>query len=275
MKKKYHFLAGLPRSGNTLLSAILNQNPDIYSSPLSPLSTTMFETWQGFKIEHNVRNNENRERTARLISSMPDTFYSDIQKPIIFDREKAWGTPENLNIIRSHITSTPKILFTVRSITEILASFINMNAVYLKHEAYEAGLYTSNYLSRNDLICEYLMAPNRDIDKGLLSLSSAMMPWNTGVFHIIEYNDLVLKPEETMTKVYEFLELENYKHNFSKIIKVETDNDEAIGLPYNLHSIRESISKSSTSTDVLSDYIKSKYANMEFWRDNSLLKIGE
>jgi hypothetical protein len=49
------------------------------------------------------------------------------------------------------------------------------------------------------------------------------MPWNTGIFHIIEYNDLVLKPEETMTKVYEFLELDDYKHNFSKIIKVVSE----------------------------------------------------
>jgi sulfotransferase len=275
MKKKYHFLAGLPRSGNTLLSAILNQNPDIYSSPLSPLSTTMFETWQGFKTEHNFRNDENRKRTTKLISSMPDTFYNDIEKPIIFDREKAWGTPENLSIIRNYITPNPKILFTVRSITEILASFINMDATYIKNGAYEAGLYKANYLNKNDLICEYLMSPGRDIDKGLLSLSSAFMPWNIGVFHIIEYNDLVLKPEETMAKVYEFLELDNYKHNFSKIIKVETDNDEVIGLPYNLHNVRKSISKSSTSTDVLSDYIKHKYANVEFWRDNSLLKIGE
>jgi sulfotransferase len=275
MEKKYHFLAGLPRSGNTLLSAILNQNPDIYSSPLSPLSNTMFEAWQGFRFEHNVRNDENRKRTTKLISSMPDAFYSDIEKPIIIDREKAWGTPENLNIIRSHITLTPKILFTVRSITEILASFINMNATYLKHEAYEAGLYASNYLNKNDLICEYLMTPNRDIDKGLLSLSQAMMPWNTGVFHIIEYDDLVLKPEETMAKVYKFLDLDNYAHDFSKIIKVETDNDAGLGLPDNLHDVRKSISKSSTSTDVLSDYIKHKYANMEFWRDGSLLKIGD
>jgi hypothetical protein len=150
-----------------------------------------------------------------------------------------------------------------------------MDATYIKNGAYEAGLYKANYLNKNDLICEYLMSPGRDIDKGLLSLSSAFMPWNIGVFHIIEYNDLVLKPEETMAKVYEFLELDNYKHNFSKIIKVETDNDEVIGLPYNLHNVRKSISKSSTSTDVLSDYIKHKYANVEFWRDNSLLKIGE
>ncbi len=29
MNKKYFFITGLPRTGNTLLSSLLNQNPDI------------------------------------------------------------------------------------------------------------------------------------------------------------------------------------------------------------------------------------------------------
>ena len=33
--QKMFFLSGLPRTGNTLLSAILNQNPDIYCTPIS------------------------------------------------------------------------------------------------------------------------------------------------------------------------------------------------------------------------------------------------
>jgi sulfotransferase len=117
------------------------------------------------------------------------------------------------------------------------------------------------------------MVLNGDIDKGLLSLASAFYPENKGMFHIVEYNDLVLNPEETMNKIYDFLELPHYEHNFSKIEKVETDNDEAIGLPKDLHDIRKSLSQSSTSLDVLSDYIKHKYSDMEFWRDNSTMKI--
>ena len=38
----YYFMAGLPRSGSTLLSALLNQNPDIHSEPSSPLCGMMF-----------------------------------------------------------------------------------------------------------------------------------------------------------------------------------------------------------------------------------------
>lgn len=39
MKQKYYFMAGLPRAGNTVLSAILNQNPRVQVSANSFVAT--------------------------------------------------------------------------------------------------------------------------------------------------------------------------------------------------------------------------------------------
>ena len=274
MNKTYHFLAGLPRSGNTLLSAIFNQNPEIYSTPLSPLPSFMYNIAKDLgSLEQLIRSSENTIKTEIFLSSFMDNYYKEVEKPVVIDREKAWGTPANLNLIKQSVTPTPKIIFTVRDNLEIIASFINMDADYLKREAYDSGYYMANYRSEKDLVAEAMMRPNGDIDKGLLSLASAFYPENKGMFHIVEYNDLVFNPDETMDKIYDFLELPHYEHNFSKIEKVETDNDEAIGLPKNLHDVRKSLSQSSTSLDILSDYIRHKYSNMEFWRKDSLLRV--
>ena len=274
MDKTYHFLAGLPRSGNTLLSALLNQNPSIYSTPLSPLSTFMYNFSNTVNTtEQVIRNDENKIKSEIFLSSFLDNFYKEVEKPVVIDREKAWGTPANLNLIKTYVTPTPKIIFTVRDILEIIASFVKMDAQYLKDESFGAGYYINNYRSPKDLISEHLMVLNGDIDKGLLSLASAFYPENAGMFHIVEYNDLVFNPDETMNKIYDFLEMPHYQHNFNKIVKIEKDNDEIIGLPKNLHEIRKSLSQSSTSLDILSDYIKHKYSNMEFWRENSTMKV--
>jgi len=274
MDKIYHFLAGLPRSGNTLLSALLNQNPNIYSTPLSPLPTFMYDfSNTANTAEQAVRNDENKIKSEIFLSSFLDNFYKEVEKPVVIDREKSWGTPANLDLVKKYITPTPKIIFTVRDILEIIASFVKMDAQYLKNNAADASYYIGNYRSPKDLVCEYLMALNGDIDKGLLSLASAFYPENKGMFHIVEYNDLVFNPDETMAKIYDFLEMPYYEHNFNKIEKVEQDNDEAIGLPKNLHDIRKSLSQSSTSLDILSDYIKHKYSNMEFWRENATMKV--
>jgi sulfotransferase len=274
MDKTYHFLAGLPRSGNTLLSAILNQNPDIYSTPLSPLPNLMWDYVNSCSHTEQInRNKENQINAEILLSSFFDTFYKDVDKPVVIEREKGWGTPANLDIIKRFITPTPKIIITVRNVLEIIASFIAMDSDYLKINVANSDAFLNNYRSSEDSIAEYLMKPNGDIDKALLSLASAFYPENKGMFHIVEYNDLILKPEETMSGIYEFLEMPDYKHDFNNIKKVESDNDEVLGLPKNLHDIRKSLSKSSTSTGILSDYIKHKYSNMEFWRDCSLMKV--
>lgn len=274
MDKTYHFLASLPRSGNTLLSAILNQNPDIYSSPLSPLPSLMWDYVNSCsRTEQINRNKENEDRAKELLSSFFDTFYKNIDKPVIIDRDKDWGTPANLNLIKEYVTPTPKIIVTVRDILEIIASFIALDADYLKNNSANSGAFINNYRSPKDSIAEYLMQPNGDIDKALLGLASAFYPENKGIFHIVEYNDLMLKPEETMSGIYKFLDMPNYEHDFKKIEKVESDNDTLLGLPDNLHDVRKSLSKSKTSTDILSDYIKHKYSNMEFWRDGSLMKV--
>jgi sulfotransferase len=274
MNKTYHFLAGLPRSGNTLLSAIFNQNPEIYSTPLSPLPTYMFDFANAYStIEQSLRNEENKVKSETFLSSFLDNYYKDVEKPVIIDREKAWGTPANLEIIKKFVNPKPKIIFTVRDILEIIASFIKMDADYLKREVYQKNGFINNYRSQKDIICEHLMSPLEDIDKSLLSLASAFYPENKGIFHIVEYRDLVSKPEETMNGIYDFLEIPHYSHNFKKIEKLEKDNDEVLGLPKNLHDIKKSLSKSSTDTDILSDYIKHKYSNMEFWRKDSLMKV--
>jgi sulfotransferase len=274
MDKSYHFLAGLPRSGNTLLSAILNQNPEIYSTPLSPLPSLMWDYKNTCNnLEQTNRNMENSIRSDKQLHSFFDIYYKDVNKPIIIDREKSWGTPANLNLIKEYITPTPKIIFTVRDILDIIASLINIDSGYLTNSAENNGAFINYYRSTNDSIAEYIMQANGDLDKSLLSLSSAFLPENKGMFHIVEYNDLILKPEETMYGIYKFLELPDYKHDFNNIQKIESDNDEILGLPKNLHDIRKSLSKSPTSTDILSDYIKHKYSNLEFWRDDSIMKV--
>jgi sulfotransferase len=274
MNKTYHFLSGLPRSGNTLLSAILNQNPEIYSSPLSPVNYFMWDMDNSLQhIQHINRNEENKIKSKMFLSSFINNFYKDIKEPVIIDREKMWGTPVNLGLIKEYITPTPKIIFTVRDVLDIIASFVRMDADYINRDMTNNGYYFANYRSYADSIAEHLMTVNGEIDKSLLSLASAFYPENKDMFHIVEYNDLVFKTEETMSGIYKFLELPEYQHNFEAIEKVEIDNDEAVGLPKNLHEVRKSISESTTNLDILSDYIKHKYSNMEFWRDNALMKV--
>lgn len=261
--KTYHFLAGLPRSGNTVLSSILNQNPQIYSSPLSPICGMLWD------FEQAIANNENaiRQNTKaeQISNQIIINYYENIKQEIIIDREKAWATPANLQTIKKYITPTPKIIFTYRPVIEILASFISLlpERSYIDIEMEQANYWYKNYLTKNDNRCDYIMRPFGQMDKILFSVNEILKPENKNMFCLIKYDEIINDPQNTMDKIYKFLELPTYKHNFNKIQKLEKDNDEALGQPKNLHEIRPQLKKvSKDPKEVLSEYVINKYSNI-------------
>jgi sulfotransferase len=265
MEKNYYFLAGLPRSGNTVLSSILNQNKKIYCSPLSPLPTIFWDFHQDiFQTENALRLN-NKDPMINIGKNIIKNYYSEIKKPIIIDREKAWATPPNLKMIKEYITPNPKIIFTVRPIIEILASFINIlpDNSYIDVEMQQQGWWYKDYLSKNDNRCDFLMQPKGSIDQILLSFNEIVKHENKDMFCIISYDNIVNNPQETMNKIYNFLELPEYNHNFNKIIKLEKDNDEMFNYPKNMHEIRSTLNKiSKDPKKILSEYVINKYSNI-------------
>ena len=64
------FLAGLPRSGSTVLSALLNQHPEVHTSATSGLCEVMFKTfhaWKGSLAEQAAPDIEQAKRMLVLL----------------------------------------------------------------------------------------------------------------------------------------------------------------------------------------------------------------
>jgi sulfotransferase len=265
--KTYYFLAGFPRSGNTLLSSILNQNPKIYSSPLSPISTMLWNYEKSAYQIENVIRLKNKKPILNIGKNIINNYYSDINKPIIFDREKVWATEGNLNLIKQYITPQPKIVFTVRPIIDILTSFMNIlpEHSFIDIEMKNNDWWSKDYLTKNDNRCDYLMRPFGLIDKSLLCINQIIKKENKNMFCVIEYDNIINNSQNIMDKIYNFLELPTHQHDFNNIKKLEIDNDEDLGQPANLHEIRPQLKKiSQDPKEVLSEYVINKYSNIGY-----------
>lgn len=263
--KTYHFLSGFPRSGGTLLAALLNQNPEIYASPLSPIVSMLWDYNKTIKEEESVKRLENKEPITNVGKGIIVNYYQNINKPIIFDREKAWATTGNLEMIKKYITPTPKIIVTVRPVLEILSSWISLltETSFIDIEMKESGWWYKDYLTKNDNRCDYIMRPSGQMDRMLFSINEIIKPENKNAICLIKYDDLINMPQETMDKIYNFLELPTHKHNFNKIKKLEKDNDEVLGHPTNIHEVRPQLKKiSKDPKEVLSEYVINKYSNI-------------
>ena len=88
-------------------------------------------------------------------------------------------------------------------------------------------------------------------------------------FYLIEYNDLINKPKETIDGVYKFLNIPPFEHNFNTFKQFTVQNhsydDTIVGK--NLHTIKEE-GLSKTIHKPLPQSIIDKYNNLNFWRNN-------
>lgn len=265
MDKTFHLMAGLPRSGSTILTAILNQHPDLYVSPQTDLLQMLYTlhkdipTYESFNAELRSAGYEN------VLKKLPYTFYEDINKSVIIDKNRGWGTPYNFDNLSKFMNSDVKVILTLRPILEVLASFIrkaNKNPNnYIDSAMANTDFFPSYYRNIQDARCDYLMRPNGDIDKSLLSIFNLIKNHKDKV-KVVWYSDLISNPDTTLDSIIKFLNLSKFQFNLNSIKETDKHNDiNAFGIK-DLHTIKSTLSTSKRDpSKVLSDYIINKYKN--------------
>lgn len=271
MSKQYFFMSGLPRSGSTLLSSILNQNPDIHSGPSSPVVPTMIALENSLANDELFRAYPKTAQAAKIIASVLENYYSDVDKRIIIDKNRSWVN--RLHYIPGYFGIEAKVICPVRNIDEILTSFITMQRRTPitkdgKINFIDEMLVKNNVLLTDDNRCEFLASPVGILGQSYTGLRQALMEGKQKQLHFVEYDDLINNPEDTMRKIYEFLGLEYYKHDFSNIENKHKELDsEVYGLD-DMHEVRETLGKTSADPrDILSEKTLERCKDSEFWRN--------
>ena len=82
---KFYFDCGLPRSGSTLLTALLNQNPNIHAGTLSPVFELMYYTNEILHKEQ-AQAFPKPKVFQEIVTNNIINYYSDINKPVVIDK---------------------------------------------------------------------------------------------------------------------------------------------------------------------------------------------
>ena len=270
MQYSYYFLSGLPRSGSTLLRSILNQNPELYSGPISPSVELLYYTDKYFQTSEMLLASPNPQGCYDVLSNIMDNFYRNIMeregksKIIEFNR----AIPNNIERFRTYIKEDVKIVCPVRSIPEILASFIS-----LIHRNIDKVSFVDQYLIDNkievndDNRCDYLMSDYGIVGQALFAMSRPFIRGEEGLLKIVEYENLINDTNKIMEEIYDFWGLERYQHEYTNLENKYPENDI---FQYNLdgmHTVAKTIKKrSKPPEEVLSTSIIEKYSGMEYWR---------
>jgi hypothetical protein len=245
-----YFLSGLPRSGSTVLSSLLNQHPQVHSTPTSGLIDilgSVCTTWESSPTT--VAQGGEKEEAYRMLRSVIDAKYKDVKKSVIIDKSRGWVNPQIMETMTKVLGHHPKIIATVRSTADCAASFVRVakpNDV-------------SEFLRSSQLI-QHLKSSYAELKNGYDSAPNNIL--------FIDYDDLIQSPQEQLNLIHKFLGLDPFEYDFGNIdTKVVAEKDDAAwGIP-NLHTIspRLGYQHNQDSRKILAQHFDS-YDQPKFWK---------
>lgn len=254
--KKYHFITGLPRSGSTLLSSILLQNPRFHSSITDPLASFVKGMIETIGTEPGVKFEVPVERRKNAISGMFDGFYSHIEKPVIFNTNRAWTY---LTPAMKEIYPDSKFIVCVRDINWILDSFeVAQRKDPLSYNTVGGSIAKSVYQR-----VETFMTDEGIVGFPYIGIKQAITGNEKRDLILVEYDQLCRNPERILRSIYNFIGEEYYEHDFNNVERNWDEYDAEIGIK--LHRVRQKVEFIPRNFIIPPDILQ-KYANMEVWR---------
>lgn len=233
------FNSSLPRSGSTLLQNILGQNPNFYVTPTSGVLELLYGAQLNFSksVEFKAQDYTTVSKGFKNFcrSGLEGYFKSITNKKYVIDKSRGWAV--NYNFLNSFYPN-PKIICLVRDLRSILASMEKIerenallnpdNKNYLELK----GTTVIKRVEQNLAKPPIGLAINRIFD--IIS-----QPFKDKIL-FIKFEDLTSKPKDILYKIYDYLEIEKFEHNFSSVDQVTFEDDEIFGIR-NLHTVKKQV----------------------------------
>jgi sulfotransferase len=256
--KKFHFISGLPRSGSTLLSTILNQNPRFSADISSPLARFVRSVVIESHASPGYRLQCPEERRIRVIRGLVSSYYEDTPKEVCFNTNRGWTSLSDLLAV-THPDA--KIICCVRDINWILDSF---ETLFRKNPFNLSQMYNTQEAETVYSRANALMTEGHTLRFAYDSLKEGITGPQRDKIVLIDYDDLAKFPEQTMQTLYKKLGEEYYPHDFDS---VEASYDE-FDLDANiigLHKIRKGISFIQRRS-ILPPDLWQQFSGLEVWK---------
>jgi len=121
MDSDLHFISGLPRSGSTLLAAILRQNPKIHASMSSPIGALFQEILTAMGAQHDYSVLINEQQRRNILQGLFESYYKDVlHTKIVFDTNRCWCS--RMDAI-AQLFPQARVIACVRDLAWIMDSF--------------------------------------------------------------------------------------------------------------------------------------------------------
>ena len=256
--KQLFFLVALPRSGNTLFTSIMNQNPEIACTPNSITLEIMKDLFL-LKETDVFQNYPDHKSLDNVLDVVYDTYYKDWPQPIIIDRGPV-TTQGNFALMQKHFRRPFKCIVLLRDLMDVLASFMQWYTENPDAFPNRFGLQTDEE--------KLMMLMNKD-GAIAMQLEAIKNSYNhKDICHYVKYDDLVTRPEEEIKKIYQFINIPYFPHRFDNLDQVKVNgliyDDKIVGS--NMHKLFDGPVRKvyNPYIEKIPERIKQKYGHIRF-----------
>ena len=260
MDNGLHFISGLPRSGSTLLAAILRQNPIIHASMSSPVGALFQELVTAMGAQHDYSVLINAEQRRNVLAALFEGYYRDVlDRKVVFDTNRCWCS--KMDAI-AQLFPHARVIACVRDLAWIMDSFERLfrkNALLMSRMFKPAEAITV-YTRMNALA-----GPSGPVRFAWNAIQEAFYGEHADRLVIIEYDELAREPNRTIDFIYDQCGLPHFNHDFDNVsYEGGREFDIQFGMP-GLHSISGKVRYSDRQSVLPPDQFE-RFANKCFWR---------
>jgi sulfotransferase len=230
--KDLHFIIGLPRTGSTILTALLDQNPEFYATGTSPLPSIIENIISniGPQTDFDIINHKLLEKQVYgLMKGCIDGWHNaETDKSIVFSKGRFWILfYDELK----KLYPNAKFIFCVRDLRSIVLSFEKLmpQFPFLRFPIKEEGDLSVSRLNTKNRLKYWLYH-----EYSALGIMHKHLPKfydnyleNKNDFCIFRYEDFAKDPKNVMINVYKFLNYPYFNHDFENINFTPKEHDAA------------------------------------------------
>lgn len=260
MQNGVHFISGLPRSGSTLLAAILRQNPRIHagmSSPLGSLFRNLVQAMSG-KGEFSVMvTSEQRENVLR---GLFDSYYQDIHPTkVVIDTNRMWCT--RMGAI-AKLFPEARVIVCVRNLAWIINSF---ERILRKEPLMVSKMFRPRDSATVHTRVGSLASPLGTVGFAWNAVQEAFWGEHADRLLVIDYEALTREPARTIKCIYDTLGLPAFDHDFENVsYDGGGEFDAELGVP-GLHAVNGKVEFRERPTILPPDLFQ-RFSGRNFWR---------
>lgn len=258
MKQTIHFMSGLPRSGSTVLASILNQNPEVYVTPTSPMLNVAVKMQEAWREDPTVKANYFEEQARNLTKAILPAFWQHRSESIIIDKGRGWA--KNMPTVNALFGKKIKVVVVERDLPSIMASWLTIIKNQTSSNFDNALLMKGFPPTDENRMAEMWFNMVKDCMEGTQQIKKDV----PDQIVIINYDDLVKSPSTEISRIQQFLDLPDYEYNFNNIQNDTVDDDLVAWGFEGLHSIRPKLEKTSKDPrEILGDVLYNRFVDLE------------